>query len=105
MKTYGFGIIGCGMVADVHAAAITELRHGILVAVSSRNSDNVRRLVDEYHVDGYSDYHEMLKRHDLDLVCVCTPSGVHLDVVVATAEARQNVIVEKPLEITLERCD
>jgi UDP-N-acetyl-2-amino-2-deoxyglucuronate dehydrogenase len=35
MKTYGFGIIGCGMVADVHAAAITELRHGILVAVSS----------------------------------------------------------------------
>ena len=105
MKTYGFGIIGCGMVADVHAAAITGLEHGKLVAVSSRNSDNVRRLVDAYHVDSYSDYREMLKRDDLDVVCVCTPSGVHLEAAVATAEARKHVIVEKPLEITLERCD
>lgn len=105
MKTYGFGIIGCGMVADVHAAAITGLENGKLVAVSSRNSANVKRLVDEYHVDGYLEYHEMLKRDDLDLVCVCTPSGVHLEAAVATAEARKHVIVEKPLEITLERCD
>jgi predicted dehydrogenase len=105
MKTYGFGIIGCGMVADVHAAAITGLEHGKLVAVSSRNSDNVRRLVDAYHVDSYSDYREMLKRDDLDVVCVCTPSGVHLEAAVATAKAHKHVIVEKPLEITLERCD
>ena len=105
MKTYGFGIIGCGMVAAVHAAAITELEHGELVAVSSRNSANLRRLVDEYHVDGYSEYREMLKRDDLDIVCVCTPSGVHLEAAAATAEARKHVIVEKPLEITLERCD
>ena len=105
MKTYGFGIIGCGMVADVHAAAITGLENGKLVAVSSRNSANVKRLVNEYHVDGYLEYHEMLKRDDLDLICVCTPSGVHLEAAVATAEARKHVIVEKPLEITLERCD
>ena len=105
MKTYGFGIIGCGMVADVHAAAITELEHGELVAVSSRNFANVGRLVDENHVDGYSEYREMLKRDDLDIVCVCTPSGVHLEAAVASAEAGKHIIVEKPLEVTLERCD
>jgi predicted dehydrogenase len=105
MKTYGFGIIGCGMIADFHSAAIAELEHGKLVAVSSRNADNAKRLTERYHVDGYSDYNKMLKRDDLDIVCVCTPSGAHLDVAVAAAEAGKHVVVEKPLEITLERCD
>ncbi|MBI1926837.1 gfo/Idh/MocA family oxidoreductase, partial [Candidatus Poribacteria bacterium] len=43
MKTYGFGIIGCGMIADFHSAAIAELKIGKLVAVSSRNPDNAKR--------------------------------------------------------------
>lgn len=105
MKTYGFGIIGCGMIADFHSAAIAELEHGKLVAVSSRDPNNAKRLVDLYQVDGYSDYNEMLKRDDLDIVCICTPSGAHLEPAVAAAEAGKHVIVEKPLEITLERCD
>ena len=105
MKTYGFGIIGCGMIADFHSAAISELAHGQLVAVSSRNADNAKRLTDRYNVDGYADYTEMLKRDDLDIVSVCTPSGAHLEPAVAAAEAGKHVIVEKPLEITLPRCD
>ncbi len=105
MKTYGFGIIGCGMVSDFHSAAISELEHGQLVAVSSRNADNVKRLTDKYDVEGYTDYTEMLKRLDLDIVCVCTPSGAHLEPAIAAAEAGKHVVVEKPLEITLQRCD
>ena len=105
MKTYGFGIIGCGMISDFHSAAIAELEHGKLVAVSSRNSDNAKRLTDQYQVAGYSDYNEMLQRDDLDIVCVCTPSGAHAEPAVAAAKAGKHVVVEKPLEITLERCD
>ena len=105
MKTYGFGIIGCGMISDFHAAAILELEHGQLVGVSSRNADNAKRLTDKYNVEGYSDYNELLKRSDLDIVCICTPSGAHLEPAIATAEAGKHVVVEKPLEITLQRCD
>ena len=68
MKTYGFGIIGCGMISDFHSAAISDLEHGQLVAVSSRNADNAKRLTDKYNVEGYADYTEMLKRDDLDIV-------------------------------------
>ena len=68
MKTYGFGIIGCGMISDFHSAAISELEHGQLVAVSSRNAENAKRLTDRYNVDSYTDYAEMLKRDDLDIV-------------------------------------
>ena len=105
MKTYGFGIIGCGMISDFHSAAISDLEHGQLVAVSSRNADNAKRLTNKYNIEGYSDYNEMLKRDDLDIVCVCTPSGAHLEPAVAAARASKHVIVEKPLEITLQRCD
>lgn len=105
MKTYGFGIIGCGMISDFHAAAISELEHGQLVGVSSRSADNAKRLTDKYNVDSYSDYNELLKRGDLDIVCVCTPSGAHLEPAIAAAESGKHVVVEKPLEITLQRCD
>ena len=105
MKTYGFGIIGCGMISDFHSAAISEIENGQLVAVSSRNAENAKRLTDRYKVDSYTAYTEMLKRDDLDIVCVCTPSGAHLEPAVAAAEAGKHVVVEKPLEITLERCD
>ena len=105
MKTYGFGIIGCGMISDFHSAAIAELEGGKLVAVSSRNEENARRVGDRYNVDSYPDYNEMLKRPDLDVVSICTPSGAHRDPAVAAAKAGKHVIVEKPLEITLDRCD
>jgi len=105
MKTYGFGIIGCGMISDFHSAAIADIKNGKLVAVSSRKAENSQRLVDRYSIQAYSDYNEMLNRDDIDIVSVCTPSGVHMEPAVAAAEAGKHVIIEKPLEITLERCD
>lgn len=105
MKTYGFGIIGCGMISDFHSAAIADIKNGKLVAVSSRKSENSQRLVDRYSIQAYSDYNEMLSREDIDIVCICTPSGAHMEPAVAAAEAGKHVIIEKPLEITLERCD
>jgi predicted dehydrogenase len=41
----------------------------------------------------------------LDIVTICTPSGFHLEPALQIAEAGKHLIVEKPLEITLERCD
>lgn len=42
---------------------------------------------------------------EITVVTVCTPSGLHMEPTVAAAEAGKAVIVEKPLEITLSRCD
>ncbi len=105
MKTYGFGIIGCGMISEFHAKAIKDISNGKLIAVSSRKVNNTQRLVNNYGVEAYSDYNDMLGRDDIDIICICTPSGVHMESAIASAEAGKHVIVEKPLEITLERCD
>jgi predicted dehydrogenase len=48
---------------------------------------------------------EFLAHFGLDIVTICTPSGFHLEPALEVAEARKHLIVEKPLEITLERCD
>ena len=105
-RTYGFGIIGCGLIGPFHAKAIGDLRNGRLVAVASRNEANARKAADPWPgCDVYTDYRRMLKRDDVDIVNVCTPSGAHMPYAVAAAKAGKHVVVEKPLEVTLKRCD
>src|SRR5207249_11068185 len=53
----------------------------------------------------FSDLKPVLDRRDVNAVIVTTPSGAHLEPAVAAAEAGKHVVVEKPLEITVERCD
>jgi predicted dehydrogenase len=107
MKTYGFGILGCGMIARFHAAAIKELPNAKLVALQSRNSANARKVLDATGLkcEVYADAADLLRRPDVDVVTICTPSGAHAEPAEAAAAAGKHVVVEKPLEITLERCD
>jgi len=102
---YGFGIIGCGMISGFHARAIAALPNAELRSVQSRSEDNARRVADEYGCEWTTDLDQMLGRDDIDVVTVCTPSGAHMEPVIAAAEARKHVIVEKPLDISLARCD
>jgi len=109
MAQHGFGIIGCGMIAEYHTRAINEIEGARVVAAYSRNPENGRKIADLASAKGpcpvFDDLGAMLALPDLDVVCVCTPSGAHLDPAVRAAEAGKHVVVEKPLEITLPRCD
>lgn len=102
---YGFGIVGCGMVADFHAQAIAAMKGGHLACVFSRDKINADRIADDYNCKGYTDYREFLKHKGLDIVTIATPSGAHLDPAVRAARVGKHVVCEKPLEITLERVD
>ena len=53
----------------------------------------------------FDDLDAMLAHPGLDVVCICTPSGAHMEPAVQAAKAGKHVVVEKPLEITLPRCD
>jgi predicted dehydrogenase len=110
MTPIGFGIVGCGMIAQVHARAIADLPNARLVALCSRSPTNAARVAHAVQASAnscaiYQDIHEMLRRPDLQVICICTPSGAHLEPAVAAAAAGKHVIVEKPLEIALDRCD
>ena len=102
---FGIGIVGCGMVADFHAQAITAMRGGRLVSVFSRQPAKARRLADRYGCAAYSDYQAFLSDPALEIVAIATPSGAHLEPAEQAARAGKHVICEKPLEVTLERVD
>jgi predicted dehydrogenase len=104
---FGCAIVGCGMIARFHALALAEVPDARLVALVSRNRSNADKLNESLGLrcDVYADLHPVLARRDVDIVIVTTPSGAHLEPAIAAAGAGKHVVVEKPLEITLERCD
>src|SRR5713101_6697649 len=103
----GFAIVGCGMIARFHARALAEVPGARLVALVSRNLANAKALAESLGIpcDLDTSLAPVLARPDVQVVIVTTPSGAHLEPAVAAAEAGKHVVVEKPLEITLERCD
>jgi UDP-N-acetyl-2-amino-2-deoxyglucuronate dehydrogenase len=105
MKTWTFGIIGAGLIADFHARAIGEIGNARLVACCDRVADKAKALADKYGAAAFSSYELMLRRDDIDIVTIATPSGLHMEPTVAAARAGKHVVCEKPLGITLERID
>lgn len=103
--TLGFGIIGCGMISRFHAKAIGEIAGAKVVACQSATPASADKFAAEIGCKAYYDLDAMLADPAVQIVTVCTPSGSHLDPAVAAAKAGKHVIVEKPLEITLARCD
>jgi len=101
----GFGIVGCGMIARFHARAIEETRGANLAACFDTFPASADKLAAETGCRAYADLDEMLADPDVDVVTIGTPSGAHLEPALAAARAGKHVIVEKPLEITLRRCD
>jgi UDP-N-acetyl-2-amino-2-deoxyglucuronate dehydrogenase len=101
----GFGVIGCGMIAHFHARAIADTRGAKLTACFDNIPAAADRLAQETGCKAYYDLDKMLADPAVDVVTIGTPSGAHMEPAVAAARAGKHVIVEKPLEITLRRCD
>ena len=107
--TIGFGIVGTGMIANYHAKAIRALgaTHGVYVAAAldsapSRARDFAEKNGVPFHTDSAEAF---FARPDIQVVCITTPSGAHLEPALQAIAAGKHLIVEKPLEITVERVD
>lgn len=101
----GFGIIGTGAIASHHAMSIQETENGRLVAVCSSSDVRAKRASIKFGVPAYSNIDDFLLREDLDIVCVCTQSGNHLEPIIAAANAGKHIITEKPIEVNVERAE
>jgi predicted dehydrogenase len=105
MKSWNFGIIGAGLIADFHARSIGDMPNAKLVGCCDKIPDKAKSLADKFGVRAFDDYEQMLQSDEIDLVTIATPSGFHMEPTIAAAQAGKHVICEKPLEITLERID
>src|SRR5262249_52783350 len=107
MAEHGFGIVGCGMISEFHTRAIQEIPGARVLATYDTIFPSAERIaaLAGGGCRAYDDIGKMLAHPGVDVVCVCTPSGGHMDPAVAAARAGKHVVVEKPLEITVPRCD
>ena len=105
MDTFGVGIVGAGTIGAVHAGALDELQDARLVAVAEAREVTGRKLAEAHGAEWHAELGELLSRPDVDVVVICTPSGLHPDQAVAAARAGKHVITEKPMATTLEGAD
>ena len=106
MKTHwSFGIVGTGMIAEVHAAALAELDNARLVGFCGTRPNRAEGPARKHHCRAFRDLDELLSDASIDIVTIATPSGAHQEPTVAAAKAGKHVLCEKPLEITVERLD
>ncbi len=104
-RVYGVALAGAGMVSGAHADAILELDVADLRVIYSRTEKRAKPFADKYNVPWTCDYEEILKRDDVDIVDITTAPWRHADMGIAAANAGKHVIVEKPMDVSLEKCD
>ena len=91
-------IVGCGRISKNHFGSIEKHSEAIELAALCEIKDVVlREHMERYDVPGYRRLSDMLEKEDLDLVVICTPSGIHPAQVVECANAGVSVITEKPM--------
>ncbi|MFW6363595.1 MAG: Gfo/Idh/MocA family protein [Spirochaeta sp.] len=108
-RILGIGIIGCGLAAnDLHYPALDALKHRIRVrAVCNRSprkaEDFAARLSKLYgeEVPWFQDFHELLKRDDVEAVSVILPVELNLPVTRAAVSAGKHVLIEKPIALSV----
>lgn len=101
-----FAIIGCGRIAHRHAEEIVNNPKAELVSVCDIVPERTKEFARRYSArEQYLDYRELLEKSNVDVVNICTPSGLHAEMGIAAALAGKHVIVEKPMVMTLEDAD
>ena len=105
MKKLRFGIFGCGVIAKPHATVLKEIENAELYACADISEKAALSFAETYSIKSFSSLDEMLESGDVDIICVCTPSGTHADIAIKILEADKNVILEKPMAIKTVDCD
>lgn len=105
-----YALIGCGRISRNHIKAV--LNNNLeLTAVCDVNPEHMESLLQEYNLQNdisikrYTDYKEMLKENEVELVSIATESGLHAEIAIYCIKLGINVIIEKPMAMSMEDAD
>jgi len=105
MSVIKAAIVGCGKVGHTHASAYQDLDGSELIAVCDVSPDRASTYGEQYNVQSYTNFEEMLEQASPDVVSVCTPHPLHADFIKKAAAHGVHVLTEKPLASDLRDCD
>lgn len=91
-------VVGCGRISKSHFDSIEKQGNDLeLAAICDNDPKVLAECAEKYKVPAYRDLKEMLEKEQLDLVALCTPSGIHPDQTVLAAKHKVHVMTEKPM--------
>jgi predicted dehydrogenase len=99
------GILGAGNISDTHARAARAIPGVKIAAVCGANRDKTAKLAETHGAVPYDDVQAFLAHRPMDIVAIGSPSGLHAEQAIAAIRRGLHVLVEKPLDITLDKVD
>ncbi|HEY6804955.1 MAG TPA: Gfo/Idh/MocA family oxidoreductase [Pyrinomonadaceae bacterium] len=105
LSTVHFGFIGGGGISETHARAVSELEGLKVAAFCGANQDKVQQLSEKYGGVAFVDLDAFLSHKPMDAVIIGSPSGLHAAEGIACARRGLHVLVEKPIDVTVEKAD
>jgi predicted dehydrogenase len=105
MKPVRVGLVGCGKVGTIHAAALKSLPEAEFVAACDASPGRAEAFASKYGVRPFPDVSAMLRDGGVEAVIVGTPHPLHAEPTTRAAEAGVHVLVEKPMAASLADCD
>ena len=99
------GILGGGVISVTHARAALEVEGVEVAAVYGQNREKIANLSQQFGGTAYDSLQAFLAHKPMDLIMIGSPSGLHAEQGIAAAQHGLHVLVEKPIDITIERAD
>ena len=99
------GILGAGNISETHARAASAIPGVRVVAVHGGNHERASRLAETWGAAAYATLDAFLAHEPMDIVAIGSPSGLHAEQGIAACRRGLHVLVEKPIDVTVERAD
>jgi predicted dehydrogenase len=87
--------------AHGYASVLANVPDAALVAIADDNVERGSAAAEQYGAEFAADYHDVLKRADIDAVIICSENARHRELTIAAANAGKHVLCEKPLATTM----
>ncbi|MBV7327231.1 Gfo/Idh/MocA family oxidoreductase [Chloroflexi bacterium TSY] len=103
MDKIGFGVVGMGILGNLHSTVYQRLSEAELVAVCDVDAARAKETAEKYGASAhYTGYEHLLNNPDVQAVSIATPDFAHQEIAVAAAEAGKHILCEKPLATTVD---
>ena len=102
-----FALIGCGRIAKKHSDLLGNnlIKGAKLAAVCDIKIENAEKIGKKFSIPFYSNQEQMVQENNIDVFVVLTESGMHAKNVIELAKYGKNIMVEKPMALTLNDAD
>ncbi|MDF1616847.1 Gfo/Idh/MocA family protein [Petrocella sp. FN5] len=109
MRKLGIAIIGLGAISSVHIEGYLNFKEQcdirVLCDMNVEKADKIIKDFDIKNATVITDWQKVLDKDDIDLVSICLPPSLHATIAKRILESGKNVLIEKPMALSLKDCD